>query len=54
MCTYMLVLIVLCLNGGGFVDIFTGQIHSQNSYEIQLKTIYQTDDKDFLDHSVQT
>ena len=41
------------LNGGGhFVDIFTGQIHSENIYQIQY-VIYQIDDKDLLDHSKQ-
>ena len=41
------------LNGAGFVDIFTGQIHGENDYRIQ-QIIYQMDNKDLLDYSVQT
>ena len=38
---------------GGFVDIFIELIHSQNDYQIQ-SIIYQIDDKDLLDYSMQT
>ena len=34
------------LNGCGFVEIFTGQILSENHYQI----IHQNDDKDLLDY----
>ena len=37
--------------GAGFVDIFTGQIHSESDDQIQL-IIYQIDDNDLLDYSV--
>ena len=37
--------------GAGFVDIFIGQIHSENEDQFQYIT-YQIDDNDLLDYSV--
>ena len=45
--------VLIMLNGGGFVDMFTGQIHRENDYQIH-KIIYRIENKDLLDHFMQT
>ena len=47
------IMYVTCLKDTGFINIFTSIIHSENDYQIQ-SVIYQIDNKDLLDYSVQT
>ena len=45
---YLIAIVLGC--SGGFVDMFTGQIHSDSAFQIQ-NVIYQIDNKDLLDIS---